>query len=176
MINIAGIDVGVSGAITIMNEHFKIIDCIYMPIISYKKDKRTKTEYDAVLIKKYLSKHKVQHCAIEKAQVMPRQGVVSQGNYMMGFGLLKGICVGLAIPYTLIHPKTWKKVLMRDMGKEKGASVLRVKQLYPDIELPLKRDHNKADSILIARYFCVVENFVVSHSLARKRRNKTKEG
>jgi len=153
MANIAGIDVGNTGAIAILDKKGNIVECVFMPVISYQKQgKKKKTEYDEPAIKNFLLKHKVKHCGIEKAQTMPGQGISSMGNYMMGYGILRGICTGIGVPYTLIHPKTWKKKLMMDMGQAKGESIVRVKQLYPDYNLPLKKDHGKADSILIAKY------------------------
>ncbi|MBI5193836.1 MAG: hypothetical protein HZA08_10530, partial [Nitrospirae bacterium] len=37
-------------------------------------------------------------------------------------------------------------------GKDKGSSIIRVKQLYPDMKLIRKKDHNKADAVLIGLY------------------------
>ena len=74
------------------------------------------------------------------------------GRYMESYGIIKGVCMGLGIPYTPIAPRTWKAKMMRDMPKEKGSSIVRVQQLFPDINLPLKRHHNIADSILICLY------------------------
>ena len=71
---------------------------------------------------------------------------------MASYGFLRGVCAGLSIEYHLIHPKTWKKVMMHDMPKEKEASIMRVGQLYPDIVLGRKKDHGIADAILIAKY------------------------
>jgi crossover junction endodeoxyribonuclease RuvC len=71
---------------------------------------------------------------------------------MASYGFLRGVCAGLKIEYQLIHPKTWKKVMMFDMPKEKEASIMRVGQLYPDLVLGRKKDHGIADAILIAKY------------------------
>ncbi len=38
------------------------------------------------------------------------------------------------------------------MQKGKEASIYRVKQLYPNMDFPGKKDHGKADDILIALY------------------------
>ena len=90
------------------------------------------------------------HVFIEKCQSMPGQGISSIARYMTGYGIIRGICVGLGIPYTLVHPKTWKGVMMKDMPKEKDASILRALQLYPKIDLPRKKDHGKADALLLS--------------------------
>jgi len=94
----------------------------------------------------------IKHAVIEKAQAMPKQGTVSMFRYGVAYGFIRGLLKTMRIPYTLIHPKTWKKEMMPDMGKDKGASILRVQQLFPTTELTRKKDHNIADAILLAEY------------------------
>ena len=144
---VAGVDPGFSGAISILDEHGAIILNVDMPIIKGDRD-----ELDEQAIRTILANKDVKHVFIEKVSAMPGEGVVSVGRFMAGWGIVRGICAGLQKPYTLVHPLTWKKKMMRDMPKDKGASIIRVKQLYPDIDLPRKKDHGKADAILIALY------------------------
>ena len=94
------------------------------------------------------------HVYIERAQAMPKQGVTSMFNYGKGFGLWLGLLIGIGIPYTLVSPRRWKAVMLSDMPKDKGASLLRVKQLFPQCasQLQLVKDHNKAEALLIAAY------------------------
>ena len=146
--NYCGIDVGFSGAIAVLNEEGNILQTIDMPIIEVGK----KRELNEPKIRGTLEGFRPLCVGIEKAQVMPGQGISSSGRYMASFGFLRGICVGLRLEYQLIHPRTWKKVMMPDMPKEKEASIMRVGQLYPDVILTRKKDHGIADAILIARY------------------------
>ncbi|KKL94604.1 hypothetical protein LCGC14_1863010 [marine sediment metagenome] len=94
------------------------------------------------------------HAYVERAQAMPKQGVTSMFNYGKGFGLWLGLLVGIGIPYTLVTPQRWKKIMLSDMAKDKGASMLRAKQLFPQCaaQLQLVKDHNKAEALLIAAY------------------------
>lgn len=82
------------------------------------------------------------------------QGTVSMFSYGEGFGIWQGILAGLQLPYTLVHPRTWKTQIMRDMGKEKGASIVRACQLYPMAadRLTRKKDHGRSDALLLAHY------------------------
>jgi len=145
---ICGIDPGFSGAICVMNNHvpIKIHD---MPILKAGK----RNEVDGVALREILDNIPcLEHAYIEKAQSMPKQGVSSVFRYGCSYGIVIGICVGLKISYTLVHPRTWKAAMMRDMPKEKGASVLRCQQLFPDFateNLKLKKHHGRADSLLI---------------------------
>ncbi len=149
-----GIDPGFSGAMACLYEvwdtttiEYNKLDVVDMPII-----KATKNELDEAGIVAFFELHEPDMVVIEKSQTMPGQGISSTGRYMESYGRIRGICAGMKIPYTLIHPRTWKRVMMADMGKEKGESILRTKQLFPHVELPLKKDHGKADACLIAEY------------------------
>ena len=148
---VVGIDVGFSGAVVFIGDKGQILDLYDMPVINVKKGKKNQREIDEPTLCDLLSLG-CDHVFIEKAQSMPGQGVSSTGKYMMGFGIIRGICVGLGLPYTLVTPQAWKKAMMKGMGKEKGASIVRAKQLYPKLVLDRKKDHGKADALLIACY------------------------
>lgn len=92
---------------------------------------------------------------IEKAQCMPRQGVVSVSHYMQGYGEIIGMLKSREIPYKEIPASTWKRAL--GLGKNKDESVTMVQQKYPFLSKILhgsrggKKD-GKAEAILIALY------------------------
>ena len=167
---VAAIDPGNEGAICVMETlSQKILKLVDMPILivaksgkTKKGNKRSGKVLDGSAVKNVLSAEYhignsptdpcyniVRHVFIEKSQVMPKQGIVSGGNYMMAYGTLIGICIGLPVPYTLIRPNMWKKAMMQGMTKGKEASIVRVKQLYPELELNRKKDHGKCDAILL---------------------------
>ena len=150
--NYCGIDPGFSGAIAILNEEKEIVFYTDMPIIKVGK----KNELNETAIREILESHKPLCVAIEKSQVMPKQGISSSGRYMASYGFLRGVCCGIGAPYQLIHPKTWKKAMMHDMPQEKQASIMRVGQLYPELVLKRKKDHGIADAILLARYYLLL--------------------
>ena len=149
MKTIIGVDVGFSGAIAIWRD-----DCFVviqdMPILKDGKHTELDEQGFVEIIDSY--DFTGMHIFIEKAQSMPGQGISSTGRYLMSYGQIRGICAGLGVPYTLVHPRTWKKVMMPDMPKEKEASIIRARQLFPGLRFPLKRDHGKADACLIAEY------------------------
>lgn len=148
---VVGIDTGFSGALASLIWHRDLLvvqEAIDMPTVKAGKKK----ELDLPEIRDWLEAINPTHIFIEKAQAMPGQGVVSTGRYMQSFGELIGLCVGLSFPYTLVHPASWKRAMLRDMKKGKDASLIRVKQIYPDMHFFRKKDHGKADAILIARY------------------------
>ena len=143
---IVGIDPGFSGAICLIESSNVATPSLFdMPIL-----KGRRTELNLIGIRELLSR--ADHIFLEKAQSMPGQGISSTGRYLMSYGDIRGICVGLSKPYTEVRPHTWKSVMMRDMPKEKDASIIRVQQLFPDLLFRRKKDHHKADALLLAMY------------------------
>jgi len=161
--NYIGIDPGFTGGIAVLDEKADIVELYDMPVIPVGTKKELDGPEITKILKVYIALVEAPnpafrlggaHVFIEKCQSMPSQGVVGVGRYMEGYGRLRGICEGLSLPYTLVHPKTWKKDMMPDMDKSvKGNAEVRVKQLYPTIELPdRKKTDGLCDAVLIARF------------------------
>ena len=152
---IFGIDPGVSGAISVL-ENKKIIEIFDMrTMIDGKKNKRQINGSEVTnIIKKRLNDGKEVIVVVEHVNAMPGQGVTSMFNFGQSFGIIKGICSALSLPIYFVRPTKWKKHFNL-IKTNKDASRTKVIQTYPQIssQLSKKKDSNKADAILIARYF-----------------------
>ena len=152
---IFGIDPGVSGAISIL-ENKKVIEIFDMPtMIDGKKNKRQINGSQVTnIIKERLNDGKEIIVVVEQVNAMPGQGVTSMFNFGQSLGVLKGICSALSLPIYLVRP-TKRKKHFNLIKTNKDASRTKVIQTYPEIssKLSKKKDSNKADAILIARYF-----------------------
>ena len=152
---IFGIDPGVSGAISIL-ENKKIIEIFDMPtMIDGKKNKRQVNGAQVTnIIKERLNTDKEIIVVVEHVNAMPGQGVTSMFNFGQSFGVIKGICSALSLPIYFVRPAKWKKHFNL-IKTNKDASRTKVIQIYPGVssKLSRKKDSNKADAILIARYF-----------------------
>lgn len=49
---------------------------------------------------------------VEKVGVMPGQGQTSGSTFMVSWGLIRGVLVGLGVPYLLVAPLKWKNRLL----------------------------------------------------------------
>jgi len=151
---IIGIDPGQTGAVAVIlgNGAVHLHDT---PTESVKKGKGNKTEYlpsaMADIIADY-EKHDI-HVFLESVHSMPGQGVSSTFNFGKGYGIWIGILAALNIPYTLVTPQAWKKVMMLG-NSDKDAARGRAQQLFPESskELSLKKHIGRADALLIAEY------------------------
>jgi len=154
---IFGIDPGVSGAISIL-ENKKVIEVFDMPtMIDGKKNKKQVNGAQVTnIIKERLDSEKEKEIAVvvEHVNAMPGQGVTSMFNFGQSFGVIKGICAALSLPIYFVRPTKWKKHFNL-INTNKDASRTKVIEVYPKISSKLhrKKDSNKADAILIARYF-----------------------
>jgi crossover junction endodeoxyribonuclease RuvC len=156
-----GIDPGQTGSlamIRVLDDGSKEIRLFDPPLFEVKSGKKIRHEYDeasmAATLHEFSVVEKETTCILEKVSAMPDQGVTSMFNFGMGFGLWRGMLAAFRIPYTLIHPLTWKKRVMRDMPKEKDAARQRAIQLYPQVadQLARKKDIGRADALLLAHY------------------------
>ena len=154
---IFGIDPGVSGAISVLEDK-KIIEVFDMPtMIDGKKNKKQVNGSQVTnIIKERLNNDKEKEVVVvvEHVNAMPGQGVTSMFNFGQSFGVIKGICSALSLPIYFVRPTKWKKHFNL-IKTNKDASRTKVIQTYPHIssKLSRKKDSNKADAILIARYF-----------------------
>ena len=152
---IFGIDPGLGGAISVL-ENKKDIEVFDMPtMIDGKKNKRQVNGAQVTnIVKAKLSDDKEIVVVVEHVNAMPGQGVTSMFNFGQSFGVIKGICSALGLPIYFVRPTKWKRHFNL-IKTNKDASRTKVIQVYPKIssKLSRKKDANKADAILIARYF-----------------------
>lgn len=150
MMRFIGIDCGLSGAIGVIDPSNGPVELYDTPVIKVGK----KQQYDIpamVSLLRSLNQNSA-HVGLEVAQAFPGQGVVSMFRTGLGFGIWQGIISTMMIPYTLVQPVRWKKATMDGMPKDKGQSIIRARQLYPDADIHLIRHHGRADALLIAEY------------------------
>ena len=152
---IIGIDPGLSGAIAVL-ENNKVIKIFDIPVMSEgKKNKRQLNSALLVnLLKENIQKDEDVTVVVEQVNAMPGQGVTSMFNFGQTFGALKGICAALELPIFFVRPSKWKKHFEL-INSSKDASRTKAIEMYPKLssQLSKKKDVNKSDAILIAKFF-----------------------
>ena len=152
---IIGIDPGLSGAIAILDD-FKIFNIYDMPVMA--EGKKNKNQLNSAQLVNILNKHVLKKentfVIVEQVSAMPGQGVTSMFNFGQTFGSIKGICAALGLPIFYVRPAKWKKHFEL-INSSKDASRTKVIEMYPSLsdQLSKKKDVNKSDAILIARFF-----------------------
>ena len=153
---IIGIDPGLSGAIAILEDK-KVFSVSDMPVMAEgKKNKRQLNSAQLVnIIRENTNPKEDIAVVVEQVNAMPGQGVTSMFNFGQTFGAIKGICAALGLPIFFVRPSKWKKHFNL-INSSKDSSRTKVIEMYPSLssQLAKKKDVNKSDAILIARYYC----------------------
>ncbi len=152
---VVGIDPGLSGAIAIL-ENNKVLNIFDMPVMAEgKKNKRQLNSAQLVNIIKDSTKPDAEIAVVvEQVNAMPGQGVTSMFNFGQTFGAIKGVCAALELPIFFVRPSKWKKHFEL-INSSKDSSRTKVIEMYPSLssQLAKKKDVNKSDAILIARFY-----------------------
>ena len=152
---IIGIDPGLNGAIAILEDK-KVLGIFDMPVMAEgKKNKRQLNSAQLVnILKENIQKNEEINIVVEQVNAMPGQGVTSMFNFGQTFGAIKGICAALELPIFFVRPSKWKKHFEL-INSSKDSSRTKVIEMYPSLssQLAKKKDVNKSDAILIARFY-----------------------
>ena len=152
---ILGIDPGLSGAIAVMEDN-KVLNLFDIPVMS--EGKKNKRQLNSALLVSLLKENIVSHeevaVVVEQVNAMPGQGVTSMFNFGQTFGAIKGVCAALDLPIFFVRPSKWKKHFEL-INSSKDSSRTKAIEMYPKLsnQLTKKKDVNKSDAILIARYY-----------------------
>ena len=150
-----GIDPGLTGAIAIL-EGKKVLNIYEMPVMAEgKKNKKQLNSAQLVaLIKEYANNNDDVVVIVEQVNAMPGQGVTSMFNFGQTFGAIKGVCAALKLPIFFVRPSKWKKYFEL-INSSKDSSRTKAIEMYPSLssQLAKKKDVNKSDAILIARFY-----------------------
>ena len=152
---ILGIDPGLSGAIAILEDK-KVVGIFEMPVMAEgKKNKRQLNSAQLVnIIKENIGNNDETAVVVEQVNAMPGQGVTSMFNFGQTFGAIKGVCAALELPIFFVRPSKWKKHFEL-INSSKDSSRTKAIEMYPYLsnQLSKKKDVNKSDAILIARFY-----------------------
>lgn len=162
-----GIDPGVKGCISIVDETGKFIESFFL----LKNAKNV----DAVEISNALlnlSKYE-DNCHVIIENIHAIFGSSAKGTFNFGFiaGLIEGVIATIGLPYTKVNPKIWQKEMFRGVnvitkpsttGKTqvidtKKMSFLASHRIFPTVDLRRtskckNEDDNFSDSLLMAEY------------------------
>jgi crossover junction endodeoxyribonuclease RuvC len=151
-----GIDPGLQGGVAILDADGALVALHDVPTLTLPTSRGSRHEYDlpgmAALLAPYAQDA---HVCIEEAQAMPGQGVRSMFMIGLGFGAWLGLLGALGLAHTRVRPAIWKRGL--GLPGDKEAARLRAMQLFPTADLRRKKDHGRAEALLLAYWGWRVE-------------------
>jgi crossover junction endodeoxyribonuclease RuvC len=112
-------------------------------------------QVDAAEFARIIERHRPDRVVIENVGAFPKQGISSAFRFGMGCGLLRGAVLGAGLTLVEVSSSVWKKHFKLNREAEKSRS-LAIK-LFPAVSgLHRKRDHNRAEALLLAVYLAEV--------------------
>lgn len=161
---VIGIDPGITGGLAMLDAQRKLIACAYMPVMVTKTGK---TRINPAGLTDLLEAWTVGGTtrpliALELVNAMPsvpdkktgqRRQLGATSGFSLGrsLGTIEGVIAALRMPVEEVSPRSWKQFYGLK-GPDKEQSRAAAIKLYPGAALALKKDHAKAEAILIARY------------------------
>ena len=111
---------------------------------------------DLPAIATLIRSHSPSIAVIEKVGCMPGQGVSSTFTFGCGYGQLQGLLAGMGIPFELVTPQAWKKLILAGTPKDKDAAIAYCRRVFPDVPLVMPRCRTPhdgiADSLCLLQY------------------------
>jgi len=138
---VIGIDPGATGAIALLGNDLLLVE-----------DWPGDIGGAADLLRAWAATYQIQMAGLERVASRPGQGVSSVFSFGTNYGAWQGILAGLGVPVVLLTPQAWQKRILcpSDGPDPKARSLAVARRLFPDAELTRKKDHGRADALLLA--------------------------
>jgi crossover junction endodeoxyribonuclease RuvC len=152
-VTILGIDPGLSGALAAYQPHDNDLIVTDVPVHVLKVNRRDRRRLDGhSLARCGAILAAPTHAYLENVHSMPAQGIASAFTFGKVFGAIEQCLIDHNIPYTLVEPALWKRVL--GVPADKDGARRRASQLMPKHAHLWARakDDGRAEAALIAYY------------------------
>lgn len=150
---VIGVDPGLTGAIALLRDG-NYYDLMDMPTIAKGGSGKVKYEVSPVAISQFLrakiASSDATEAIIERVNSMPSQGSATVFSLGDSFGTARAVLACSRIAYIDVVPQVWKKHFGLSSDKEQSRAL--ASKLFPEAELHLKRFHDRAEALLLARY------------------------
>ena len=148
---ILGIDIGVSGAIAVL-ENGTLITVHDMPTL--QEGPRNRRSVNAPLLAEIVARSHAAKAYVEHVGVRPGEGAVGAFAFGRSRGVIEGVCAGLDVPVEFITPPRWKRLVGIAPGKLGSNDAARSKAIarWPGSADLFRRvkDDGRAEAALIA--------------------------
>lgn len=155
-----GVDVGVTGAIALLDDAGQLLGVRDLPICVNGALKWIDGPKLLTIIRNIAASANDKHAQafVERTQPMPKKGVVAANQQGLTLGSVLSTLHIAGVSTELVVPAVWKKtfgLLMPNAkdGAKKEANRTKARMLFPACEdLERVKDHNRAEAMLIALY------------------------
>lgn len=152
-----GIDPGVTGAIAAVDSRgCAVVDLPTVAIPGTGMVKRRLCGRGlAEILRRFVPPGEVAFVVLEDVHTMPglRNSPQTQGSLMQSKGIVQGVLDTMStLEVRLVNAQTWKRLY--GVGADKDLALETARKLYPNAEhlLARKKDHNRAEALLLAHF------------------------
>ena len=148
-----GIDIGITGAVAVLDDQGRFVEVFDMPVCAVRWSAKRKGIHRSVLFEKLvmIKTNNEVRATVEDQAPQPVSGCIQSFSLAQSLERIERTLWDLFIVPSFVKPRVWKKhfgLLKRD----KQDSVAMALELFPDAPLFRKKDHNRAEALLIAAY------------------------
>lgn len=183
MVDIVAVDPGLSGAVAHVRveERGAVHVAVFMSVFDIPTMNRNKTnDAQQVNVAELLRNLRAlpldgdrnyRYFIMEHVQAMPsipgkggpRRSMGAASAFIFGktVGHIEASVLSLGLTVEFVHQASWKKEL--GLRKDKEASRAFAQQLFPAAPLGRKKDHNRAEALLLAHWFATRRMMLIDH-------------
>lgn len=152
---IVGIDPGLTGAIGVIDWQNNGARFFDMPICSRgMKKAKVNNKVDGTALSEIFDKieteGRIKEVVIEQVSSMTKQGVATVFSLGHTAGVIQGVIEAMGYELTYVTPQRWKREMGLADDSKKTKALALARKLYPAMSLDRKKDHNRAEAVLIA--------------------------
>jgi crossover junction endodeoxyribonuclease RuvC len=147
---ILGIDIGVQGAIAIVDESGFLVEIHDMPVL--KDGPAGRRAINAPLLADIIFQSHATHAFVEHVSARPGEGAVGAFAFGRARGVIEGSLAAAGIPCSFLTPAAWKRTVGLAPGRDKDASRGEAIRRWPNRAafFARKKDDGRAEAALIA--------------------------
>jgi crossover junction endodeoxyribonuclease RuvC len=143
-----GIDIGVQGAIAILDQSGALVEIHDMPVL--QDGPAGRRAVNAPLLASIIFKSHADHAFIESVNARPGEGAVGAFAFGRARGVIEGVLAAAGVPCTFITPPTWKRAIGLTLASKDAARSEAIRH-WPHAELFARvKDDGRAEAALIA--------------------------
>lgn len=154
---IIGCDPGLTGAISVLDHHGVLLAVEDLPTCAISQagpKAKVKRKIDARALKDLLRRvapaDEAAMFAMEDMQLLGGSSVQTMGALAHTRGILEAVAILCDLTMAYVTPQAWKRLY--GLGSDKGECLRLARDLYPGAPIHLAKHHNRAESLLIARW------------------------
>lgn len=155
---ILGCDPGLTGAMSLIQPGIGLMECADLPTCGNGLESGSMKRWlDCTAMRALMGDWSVRHdfaretlhCFIERPIAMPSLPAQTIASQFDTFGALRALFERMGVVH-IVAPNEWKRLY--GFGKDKDGARSTCLSLYPDAPVTRKKDHNRAESVLIGHW------------------------